>query len=497
MPLRGIHSEEEILLYFDMLESRDDFSQLKKALQGPLLDPLKQFRLGRKEIVLRAIRVLSKANEWAIVYALIKDCLTEKDEQGRPSLLASDWSIWKSLVEAATHLVSTNPEYASPCFFSDSANSPNSIFQEVPDLIESHLSVEKLPIYTRTLLLARILASFELGDAGKPGTTLKPAESARVSQIVSFAENQYGNPSCFQDIKRFVELLGTAEQRHLAYDILPRITDESRGYKWLAFQVLTCKIRYFILTTPQGRLLATSGQEEETSVMDEAQIGAECLRLYRTLEAAESGDMRRAQADFLPDLAVLAATCLLKTAGVGRDPAGFAPQSADLRIVLQATLILEHQLEKTPKNSGINLLLSRLYLNLGCARRAMATFDAVEVKRTIVESHSPLFIDRLSGAAPDLASGPFLASSVQSHYFNSLRLRMPRKLADAFDASAYTSILQIPRHTDSLRTSCTMVMGYMEEMRAQRMMRVRRGDNLAASTIGKIASSKPEFVNSG
>lgn len=110
MPARGIQSEEETLLYFDMLESRGDFALLRDVLKSPLLDPLKQFRLGRKEIVLRAVRVLSQAKEWETVYSLIKDCLSEKDEQGRPSLLASDWNMWKSLIEAAAHIVSTDPK---------------------------------------------------------------------------------------------------------------------------------------------------------------------------------------------------------------------------------------------------------------------------------------------------------------------------------------------------------------------------------------------------
>lgn len=331
-------------------------------------------------------------------------------------------------------------------------------------------------------MLARVLASFELGAIGEPGTTLKPAESARVAQLVSFTESQYDSPSCFQDIKRFIELLGTAEQRHIAYDALPRMAEESSGYKKIAFQVLSLKVRYFIFTTPQGRLGRTDQKGE--SAGEEATIAAEALRLYRSLETSDSEDARRAQADFLADLAVLSATCLLKAAGVrGR---GFTPKSTTFPLLLLAALLLEHQLLKTPKNSGINLLLTRLYLNLGLAKRALSTFDTLEVKRTIVESHSPLFIDRLSGVAPDLASGPLLASTVQSHYANSLRLRMPRKLADAFEAESYTSILQIPKLTDGLRSSCTMVMGFMEEMRAQRMMRLKRGDNLAVPMIGKL-----------
>ncbi|SPN96574.1 uncharacterized protein DNG_00097 [Cephalotrichum gorgonifer] len=472
MPLRGIHTEEEILLYFDMLESGGDLAQLKGVLAGPLLNPLNQFRLGRKEIVLRAVRVLAKAKEWQAVYSLTRDCLSEKDEQGRPSLLASDWNIWKSLVEAATHLMSTNPN----------------LIREVSELIDSHLSVEGLkPIYARTLMLAKVLVSFELGEIGQPGTTLKPAQSARVLQLIQFVEAQHDSPSCFQDIKRFVERLGTAEQEYFAYDRLPAIAEESSGYKAIAFQVLTWKVRYLILTTPQGRSLTGLAAGDSTK-RGEEKIAVDSLRLYRTLEAAEPNEMLRAQQDFMPDLAILASICLLKIGGVGRDPtsAGFESHRTDFRDLLLAAIVLEHQLQKTPKHSGINLLLSRLYLNLGCAKRAYAHWDTIEVKRTIVESHGPLFFDRLSGAAPDVASGPLLSSSVQSHYLRSLKLRMPRNLGDAFDAEAYTSILQIPKHTDSLRTSCTMVLGFMEEMRAQRAMRTKTGDSLAVPLIAEI-----------
>ncbi|MBE3045733.1 hypothetical protein IMZ48_24945, partial [Candidatus Bathyarchaeota archaeon] len=122
---------------------------------------------------------------------------------------------------------------------------PTSVIQEVSGLIDSHLSVENLrPIYARTLMLAKVLTSFELGDIGQPGTTSKPADSARVRQIVAFIESQFDSPSCFQDIKRFVEMLGTAEQQNLTQEILPRIAGESSGYKEMAFQVLTLKVQY-------------------------------------------------------------------------------------------------------------------------------------------------------------------------------------------------------------------------------------------------------------
>lgn len=108
MPVRGIQGEEEILLLFDMLASRDDAAELKQALKGPLLNPIKELRLGRKEVLLRALDFLKEKQEWDTLYTIAKDALSEKEEKDyeiRPSLLACDWRIWQHLVEAATHVM--------------------------------------------------------------------------------------------------------------------------------------------------------------------------------------------------------------------------------------------------------------------------------------------------------------------------------------------------------------------------------------------------------
>jgi hypothetical protein len=53
---------------------------------------------------------------------------------------------------------------------------------------------------------------------------------------------------------------------------------------------------------------------------------------------------------------------------------------------------------------------------------------------------------------------------------------MPRRLTDAFEEEAYTSILEIPKYITSLRTSCTMTMGYLEERRALRAVDGKLGE---------------------
>jgi len=108
LPVRGIQSEEEILLLFDMLASRDDPTELKQALKGPLLNPIKELRLGRKEVLLRTLDFLKEKEEWETLYTIAKDALSEKEErdyQVLPSLLACDWRIWQHFMEAATHVM--------------------------------------------------------------------------------------------------------------------------------------------------------------------------------------------------------------------------------------------------------------------------------------------------------------------------------------------------------------------------------------------------------
>ncbi|KAG7112955.1 hypothetical protein HYQ46_011447 [Verticillium longisporum] len=100
----------------------------------------------------------------------------------------------------------------------------------------------------------------------------------------------------------------------------------------------------------------------------------------------------------------------------------------------------------------------------------------MDVKRTIIDSLSPYFLDRLSTLSPasvlPVPNRPQQAMTygLKAYYGTSLKLRMPRRLADAFQSESYSSILEIPVFIDRLRISCTMAMGYIEELRATRAL---------------------------
>lgn len=178
------------------------------------------------------------------------------------------------------------------------------------------------------------------------------------------------------------------------------------------------------------------------------------------------------------DLALVASSALLKLSGLRQSPSPsrLPPLStADASRLLQAAVVLAAQLSKTPNEIPLRLLLTQVYLLLGCGSLAHTTWVPMDVKRTIQDALSPLFFDRLSGLSPGLFqhSGPgrqALTEPLASYYSGCLRERSPVKIWDAFMAGSYTSILGMAKYSDRLRRSCTLVMSVVEERRATRAL---------------------------
>ena len=87
----------------------DDFAKL---MTSPLFCPNAQFRQGRKEPFLRVLAKHQRDNDWEAVFQICKDSLSVEDENGQPSLLASDWFVWRQFILAAGQIKTTNPESA-------------------------------------------------------------------------------------------------------------------------------------------------------------------------------------------------------------------------------------------------------------------------------------------------------------------------------------------------------------------------------------------------
>lgn len=363
----------------------------------------------------------------------------------------------------------------------------HSIVDDVAETLNAFASSADLrPIYVRNILLARVAAAFQLG-----GTT------SRLEELQHYVESQCSSPACFDDIRGFVEQLEVPSVKSLAYEFVPKLADRQNDPLHVAaVKTLAYQLQYLALTVP-GQIVPDVNNSEDGPtrwkcvLSDSVSSSPSCPERFMSV-AESAASLYRAlvdtlkpsegnEPDCIPELAILAATALVRLSGLGEDTdTQLAPaQSNSLDKLLQATLILEHQLIRTPKHTRVTLLLVRIYLVLGCISRARDLWTTMDVKRTIIDSLSPYFLDRLSTLSP-AAVVPTpqrpekgLTYPLKAYYAHSLRLRMPRRLADAFEAESLTSILEIPHFIERLRKSCTLVMGQLEERRALRALGYR------------------------
>jgi len=172
------------------------------------------------------------------------------------------------------------------------------------------------------------------------------------------------------------------------------------------------------------------------------------------------------------DLALVMGTSLLKLSGLrprSSETAQSLWQGVDPSQFLQAVLLLDTQLKETPGDTELRLLLVQLYLLLGCSSYAYQLWTPLDVKRTIQDSLSPLFFDRISTLSPGLFHGTRpLMEPLRTFYTYTLRDKSPVRIWDAFSAGSYTSILDMTEYDGKLRRSCTVMMTLVEERRAMR-----------------------------
>lgn len=172
------------------------------------------------------------------------------------------------------------------------------------------------------------------------------------------------------------------------------------------------------------------------------------------------------------DLALVMGNSILKLSGLRPRASDVAPaplRDVNPSLFLQAVLVLDTQLKVTPSDVALRLLLAQLYLLLGCASYAYQIWTPLDVKRTIQDSLSPLFFDRISSLSPGLFTGTRpLMEPLRLYYNNSLHSSCPLRIWDAFGSGSYSSILEMTEFDSKLRRSCTLMMSIVEERRATR-----------------------------
>ncbi|KAF4457038.1 hypothetical protein F53441_953 [Fusarium austroafricanum] len=467
---RSIQTEEEILLFYDVTEkhgSKDDF---EKLISSPVFCPLVQFCKGRKELLLRTITRHQQEQDFEAIFQLCKDCLSVEDENGQPSLMAADWKVWRHFIDAAAQIKTSKPDVEE-------------IVQKL--LLKFIKSPNLRPIYKRIILLARLSAAFNLASNDGDDLIENEPASFRLKELINYMNDQSISAACFDDVKVFAEKLSPEALKYIAYDFTPKLAQDSEDeIKSARIRNLAFKLQYFAATCPcmystvpaekPLRKCLVSGTEVDSSSAGPAfaTIAETVLKAHQSL-ADLTSKSPAVEAEIRPELAVIIALCNIQAAfppstEKSNTPISYTP-------LLQALLLLEHQLSLTPKHSIISLLLVQLHLRVGSAPRAREIWDTLGVKRTIIDSLAPIFYDRLSTISPAMISpsdetGWELLELLSSHYNVSLKLRMPRRLIDAFESSSYSSVIDIPEFMENLRWSCTRVLSLIEETRTDRIM---------------------------
>ncbi|PHH92169.1 hypothetical protein CDD83_8555 [Cordyceps sp. RAO-2017] len=467
-------TEQEVLLLYRVVETHGAEADFKKLLASPVFSPVSQFRLGRKEPLFQALANCHRRGDWATIFDFCFDCLSDADENDEPTLLACDWLIWNRLIEAASHLMSVKP---------DAKKSVQAL------LLAIAKSKNLRPIYRRNVLLARVLAAFHLGPGDQEDLQDGKPSSLRLRELVSFIDDQKTSPACFDDIKRFMEMLSAPAIKFVAYRHVPQLVDAAAKKETKAqIRLLSLMLQYFVSTCSLSAVRVPGERPTSKCVVCDAafdasscpsclsSIGNKALDLY-TQSAEEDVSNPIFKNEVLPGLALTVALCNLGTA-FNVDRPGSTPSGlSSTKPLLRALFMLEHQLHLSPKHAPISLVLVQLHLMLGSAYRAREIWDDLSVKRTIVDSLAPIFYDRLSTLAPTVLSpsdswGNYLMDTLKSHYSTSLKLRMPRRLIDAFEAGSYCSVMEIPKYIENLRAGCTRALSLVEESRTHRLLGV-------------------------
>ncbi|KAK3984114.1 N-acetyltransferase B complex non catalytic subunit-domain-containing protein [Cladorrhinum sp. PSN332] len=475
---RGLLTEEEVCLYYRVLLSHGTKEEFLARLQSPKLGAIAQLKQSRKLLLCEALDALEKWGEWDQIYNLCREALTLGLEGVTTPFFVCDLRIWKKFASAASK-----------------ATDVDAALTEVQNILNGFIEIKDKanPMYKKNISLALLEATFRL-----PSTTLNPNHhhqsglSPRVAQIGLYLDQYYERLAAFDDVKGYVAELSFEEVKSFMEDVLPKIPGENpEKKKQIIIKAMESKLRYLLTTcsqtlSPQSSVIDGEAQKKPYRCRfcsRAASLPCEfCLKRVIS-DAADTYSQINADKELLAaipgldrdprlDLAMAMGSSLLKLAGLrpySADGAHSLWEVIQPSLLFQAVLLLDTQLQITPNDNGLRLLLVQLYLLVGCASYAYQLWVPMGVKRTIQDALSPLFFDRISTIAPGLFQGirP-LMEPLRTYYSYTLRDPCPLRIWDAFSSGSYTSILDMTEYDKTLRTSCTLMMTLVEERRATR-----------------------------
>ncbi|KAI5859611.1 N-acetyltransferase B complex non catalytic subunit-domain-containing protein [Durotheca rogersii] len=470
----------ELMLYLKSHEAWDDLFKIGTEILDTAI------RISQEEadaidkdenvINLRRLTELDAKQGVPAVESPAKKNLAQAIEKARPMRKMKDnfyvtaccnWSLFTGIFEAAKHLP-------------DRKRALKQVRQLFDRLIKAMNRAGTMKhVFQTTRDIVALATLFE-----RCSRDLSVSEcSTRVCFLINYIVPVYNNPLCFdrammfirdmngQEIEAFIELL---------YDEAAKSTDT---FKRLTLLSLKLKIEYFVATLakPTDDDDHGIGQEDSGSVPCLMAIADNALDLYQN--GMGDSHLRRNRLPFesvdpLSDIAVVGTMCLLRLAGLGRNHRSRGMRSplfnTDQHLFFQAVLWLDsYVLTSPPKYDSHRMLLTKLYILMGCVSRATALWDGFDVKNAINDSLGLLYTDRLSSIAPGL----FILGSIRNnpvepiihHFTRALRRTLPSSLIDCLDQGTYSSVQPLLQRASKQTLSCTLSLAVVEERRGSRL----------------------------
>ncbi|EON99427.1 putative n-acetyltransferase b complex non catalytic subunit protein [Phaeoacremonium minimum UCRPA7] len=207
---RSLREEEEIILFYHIIEAQAPPETFLKSMRSSSIGALRQLEDGRKYLFLRGLTAFAKRGDWNIIYDFCSQALARTDADGSPSFLAADWRVWKIFVEAA----SKQPD-------------EQSAFRKVQEMLQKLVSVKSkvAQMYVKNISLASVEFAFRLPTNLLP-LSGKDLPTPRVLQICFFLDQHYNKLSVFDDIKDYIGQLSFDETKSLLDVMIPKISEK-------------------------------------------------------------------------------------------------------------------------------------------------------------------------------------------------------------------------------------------------------------------------------
>ncbi|KAI0392902.1 hypothetical protein F5Y17DRAFT_434712 [Xylariaceae sp. FL0594] len=414
---------------------------------------------------------------------------------------ALDWTMWTGVVRACRNHLAEDKHCMDT--FLDRFEQAVSVLRRNKFMFRIHESN-----YERI----RLQISFGQAECC-PGRDTK-LTSQKIRHLVKFALETLGDPDLGKAVLEYIEFL-TPTQRVWFVRMLgspnPEATKPLGSWSQLHLLLLRLTVRF----AEANKALAGQPCLFCRNVVEDGPGCQECLRVI-AIEAMAAYEEGRSSfpssmltqpfgtaADVVGELAILGSLCLLKMAMPGIKSAHLTGESplckTDLQLYLLALAWIDYQ-ASCYRSPTLVFILIKLYLNLGCATKALELYKSLKIKNSLHEALGSMCVDRLASISPancaPASSGSHaeqmdLATDIIQYYEIAVQKRFPAQALLALQTGSYTEVQDLFLTSDMLGHQCTSVLAVIERRRGARLKSGKSEYSIQDEVL--IGSLSPEF----